>query len=110
MIGYVTLGSNDREKANAFYDALFSVIGVCRMMEEESFVAWGAGMGSPGLSVCSPFDGNPATSGNGTMVALTVDSNEKVDQMYNKPLKWVVNVKAQRVSVCPDFMQLIFVI
>jgi uncharacterized glyoxalase superfamily protein PhnB len=87
MIGYVTLGSNDREKANAFYDALFSVIGVGRMMEEETFVAWGAGMGSPGLSVCSPFDGNPATSGNGTMVALAVDSNEKVDAVYNKAIE-----------------------
>jgi uncharacterized glyoxalase superfamily protein PhnB len=87
MIGYVTLGSNDRERANVFYDAVFSVIGVDRMMEEETFVAWGDGMSSPGLSICEPFDGNPASVGNGTMVALAVDSNEQVDLVYNKAIE-----------------------
>ena len=87
MIGYVTLGSNDREKANAFYDQLFAEIGVGRMMDEETFVAWGTSMGSPALSVCKPFDGNPATAGNGTMVALAVGSNDKVDRVYNKAIE-----------------------
>jgi len=87
MIGYVTLGSNDREKANAFYDALLAEIGAARIMEEETFVAWGTSMGSPALSVCDPFDGNPATAGNGTMIALAVESNDKVDLVYNKAIE-----------------------
>ena len=87
MIGYVTLGSNDRGKANAFYDALLGEFGAVRLMDEERFVAWGTSMGTPLLSVCDPFDGNPATVGNGSMVALTVDSNETVDRIYNKAIE-----------------------
>ncbi len=87
MIGYVTLGSNDRDKAFAFYDALLAEIGIGRIMENETFVAWGTGMGKPALSVTAPFDGNPATAGNGTMVVLAVDSNDKVDLLYNKAIE-----------------------
>ena len=87
MIGYVTLGTNNREQANAFFDALFAEVGIGRLMEEESFVAWGTAMGNPALSVTSPFDGNPATAGNGSMVALVVDSANKVDRLYNKAVE-----------------------
>ena len=34
MIGYVTLGTNDMEKATQFYDQLFAEIGIGRIMEE----------------------------------------------------------------------------
>ena len=70
MIGYVTLGTNDLERACAFYDQLFALIGRGRLMEEGVFVAWGADMDEPGLALTKPFDGQPASVGNGTMVAL----------------------------------------
>ena len=41
MIGYVTLGTNDRDKSSKFYDALCGELGVGRMMENEQFIAWG---------------------------------------------------------------------
>ena len=41
MIGYVTLGTNDREKSSKFYDALCGELGVGRMMENDEFIAWG---------------------------------------------------------------------
>ncbi len=53
MIGYVTLGTNDLERAAAFYDDLFTVIGAGRILEEETFVAWGTSMDAPGISVTS---------------------------------------------------------
>lgn len=87
MIGYVTLGTNDLPKAVAFYDALLAVIGAQRFMEAEDFVAWAVSPDTPGLSVTRPFDGNPATVGNGTMVALIVDSREKVDALHAKALE-----------------------
>ncbi|MCH8201783.1 MAG: VOC family protein [Proteobacteria bacterium] len=87
MIGYVTLGTNDLEKAAAFYDALLGELGASRMMEAETFIAWGTGPGSPAVSVIKPQDGNPATVGNGVMVALAVDSTEKVDQIHAKALE-----------------------
>ena len=86
MIVYVTLGTNDLDRAAAFYDALLAEIGAGRFMESERLIAWAVGPGKPALGVCIPYDGNPATSGNGTMVALVVDSNEKVDAVYRKAL------------------------
>ncbi len=85
MIGYVTLGTNNLEKAVEFYDALFGSIGVGRFLETEQFVAWSK-PDQAGLSVTKPFDGNPATVGNGVMIALMFDSNDEVDAFYNKAI------------------------
>lgn len=87
MIGYVTLGSNDLEKSAAFYDTLLVEIGAARIMENEQFIAWVAGPNQPAISVTKPYDGNPATVGNGMMVALVVDSAAKVDAIYNKAIE-----------------------
>ena len=87
MIGYVTLGTNDLARASAYYDALLGDIGAMRTLELERLVAWGTKESSPMLGVIIPFDGNPATVGNGTMVGLNVGSNAKVDEMYAKALE-----------------------
>jgi len=87
MIGYVTLGSNDVPRAAQFYDELLALIGAKRFYEGENFVAWSTGPGAPGISVITPFDGNPATAGNGTMVAIAVDSPEKVQEMHAKAVE-----------------------
>src|SRR5687768_5012937 len=81
MIGYVTLGTNDREKACRFYDALLGEMGVGRMMDNEQFVAWGEPNGGAGLSVTRPFDGQPASVGNGVMVALEAKDRAQVDRL-----------------------------
>jgi catechol 2,3-dioxygenase-like lactoylglutathione lyase family enzyme len=82
MIGYVTLGTNDFPRAVAFYDKLLGSLGAKRVFEVDRAIAWGTGMTSPSLGVCKPFDGKAATHGNGTMVALVVDSTDKVDSLY----------------------------
>jgi predicted lactoylglutathione lyase len=87
MIGYVTLGTNDFDKAAAFYDALLAELGAKRFMEDERFIAWTNGPGAPAVSIIRPADGQPSTCGNGTMVALAVDSTEKVDSMHAKALE-----------------------
>jgi catechol 2,3-dioxygenase-like lactoylglutathione lyase family enzyme len=87
MIGYVTLGTNDLARATKFYDALLAEIGGKRAMESDRFVSWSAGPNSPGLGVIKPFNGKAATVGNGAMVALVVDSQEKVKALYNKALQ-----------------------
>ncbi len=87
MIGYVTLGTNDLARASTYYDALLGDIDATRTLELEGMVAWGAGEGSPMLGVIIPFDGNPATVGNGTMVGLNVSNTAKVDKMYAKALE-----------------------
>jgi catechol 2,3-dioxygenase-like lactoylglutathione lyase family enzyme len=87
MIGYVTVGTNNLPRAVAFYDELLALIGAGRFMEEEGFVAWAASADTPGFSVTKPFDGNPATVGNGTMVALLVNSKDKVHTIYDKAIE-----------------------
>ena len=87
MIGYVTLGTNDLQKAVAFYDVLLAEVGAARFMQEETFVAWAVAPDQPALSVCKPYDGNAATVGNGNMVALVVDSTDKVDAVYAKAIE-----------------------
>ena len=86
MIGYVTLGTNDLERAAKFYDALLGEIGAKRFMENEQFIAWSVSPTQPGIGLTKPFNGNPATVGNGNMVALVVDSPDKVDRLYAKAL------------------------
>lgn len=86
MIGYVTLGTNNFKRAAEFYDQLLAEIGAKRIMEGEGFIAWGASMDKPGLGIIKPFNGLPATWGNGTMIALAVDSKEKVDKLYKKAI------------------------
>ncbi|WP_293341758.1 VOC family protein [Microcoleus sp. CAWBG58] len=86
MIGYVTLGTNDLQSAAKFYDALLAEIGATRFMEMEEFIAWSVSPGLPALAVTKPFDGNKATVGNGVMIALQVDSPEKVNLVYNKAI------------------------
>jgi predicted enzyme related to lactoylglutathione lyase len=87
MIGYMTVGTNDFDKAVAFYDALLGELGATRMMESDTFVAWTNGSDSAGVCVTKPHDGQAATVGNGVMVALQLDSNEKVDKLYAKALE-----------------------
>jgi catechol 2,3-dioxygenase-like lactoylglutathione lyase family enzyme len=87
MIGYVTLGTNDLPRAAKFYDALFAEIGAGRFMDTERFIAWGTGANSPGVCVIIPNDGKPATVGNGVMVAIAMDSREKVDRLYKKAIE-----------------------
>jgi catechol 2,3-dioxygenase-like lactoylglutathione lyase family enzyme len=87
MIGYVTLGTNDLERAARFYDALLGEIGAGRFMQDDRFVAWAVAPDKPSLGVIKPWDGQPATVGNGVMVALVVDSPAKVDALYRKAME-----------------------
>lgn len=88
MIGYVTLGTNDLPRAVNYYDALFGSIDAGRFMEEEGyFVAWATEPEAPSVAVSVPFNKEPATVGNGVMVALFMESPAKVDAFYKTALE-----------------------
>lgn len=86
MIGYVTLGTNDLPRATAFYDALLAEVGAKRMMEFPAGIVWGISMTLRSLGIMKPYDGQAATRGNGTMVALEVKEPAQVDAIYKKAL------------------------
>ena len=87
MIGYVTLGTNDVQKAAKFYDELLGELGAGRFMESDGFVAWSTSPGAPGISVIKPHDGKEASVGNGVMVAIACDKPETVDKIYKKAIE-----------------------
>ena len=82
MIGYVTLGTNDLPRAAKFYDAIAAEMEVGRMMEFETFIAWGKPGGGAGIGLTKPFDGDAARVGNGVMVALEAKDREQVHRLY----------------------------
>ena len=96
MIGYVTLGTNDIARATAFYDELLRLLGAGRFMEPTG--SWHGRLrpASRRSGVIKPHDGKPATVGNGVMVALVVDSNDKVDAVYRKAIELGATTRARR--------------
>lgn len=86
MIGYVTLGTNDLARAARFYDAMAAELGVGRMMETDRYIAWGKPGGGAGIGLTSPYDGKPATVGNGVMVAFEARDRAQVERIYRLAL------------------------
>ena len=89
MIGYATVGTNDIDRARGFYDDLLGQIGARRVMEfpENGFTMYGTGARAPGLAVTRPYNQQAATPGNGAMVALVMDSRDKVDRLHARALE-----------------------
>jgi len=85
MISHTCVGTNDLPRAAAFYDALFAVIDAKRVFENERGIGWGKPK-QPAFSVMKPFDGQPATVGNGTMVSFAVPDQATVDALHAKAL------------------------
>jgi predicted lactoylglutathione lyase len=88
MLAYATLGTRDLQKAAAFYDAVLAPLGAKRQMEEpDYFIAWGTTEHGAGLGITYPFDKQPATVGNGAMVALGAASREQVDAVHARAIE-----------------------
>ena len=86
MLGYVTLGTNDLPRAAKFYDSIAGEMGVGRMMDFDTFIAWGSMGGAAGIAATKPFDGEAASVGNGVMVAIEAESREQVQRLYDLAL------------------------
>jgi predicted lactoylglutathione lyase len=87
MIGYITLGTNDLQRGAKFYDELLAGLGAKRFMDTDTFIAWSAGAGQPGVAISKSADGNAATVGNGVMIALMAENPAQVDALYAKALE-----------------------
>ena len=86
MIGYVTIGTKDLDRACAFYDGLLGVIGARQLMGMDRIKFYGSAPTAPMLAVCLPYDGQPHQVGNGNMVAIPGGSRQGVDQLYAKAM------------------------
>lgn len=87
MISYVTVGADDIERAERFYSAFLPALGY-RLEEYHGDLSYlpptqpGQKQGSPDFYVKAPFDGSPASSGNGSMTAFEVASQNQVRELH----------------------------
>ena len=86
MIGYTCVGTNDLERAVHFYGELLGLLGAQPFFKTERGVGWGVSPDQPMFSVLQPFDGQAATAGNGTMIALVASNPDQVHALYAKAL------------------------
>ncbi len=102
MLGYIMVGTNDIKKAGAFYDAILGELGAKRMMEADNIILWSAGEGKTSFSVKTPYDGEAACIGNGSMVALSAPDHATVDKIHAMALEMGA-VDEGPVGPRPDF-------
>lgn len=82
MIGYVTIGALDVEKAMPFYDAVLGAIGYERQFFDGGWAGYGLKGQDATTFICPPFDGQAARAGNGVMIAFKGESKEAVQAAH----------------------------
>lgn len=84
-ISHVSLGTNDFEKAAAFYDTVLATIGVKRIMSHPGAIAYGKVF--PEFWLQTPINKEAASVGNGTHTGFMAASTEEVHAFYDAALK-----------------------
>ncbi|OGT77882.1 MAG: glyoxalase [Gammaproteobacteria bacterium RIFCSPLOWO2_02_FULL_56_15] len=87
MISYFMVGTNNFDEAVKFYDALMSEMGAQKAYTTDKNVGWGWGIGTPMFIVTKPYNQEPATYGNGTMISFDAESPEQVNKLHAKVLE-----------------------
>lgn len=85
-LNYIAVGSNRLEEAKAFYDTLLGSIGMAPRFEHPSGGRLYGGDGCL-FAVLGPYDGKPATIGNGSLGGFTFDTTEEVAAFHAKALE-----------------------
>jgi catechol 2,3-dioxygenase-like lactoylglutathione lyase family enzyme len=87
MLGYVTIGVSDMDRAEAFYGPLLEQIGAKQLFGQDRIKFYGTGMDSAMLAICIPYDEQAPNCGNGNMIAIPGGSREGVDKLYAKAIE-----------------------
>lgn len=86
MIGYVTVGVSDMDRAKNFYAELLKDMGASVQADMGRIAFIGKSMQEPLVAVCLPYDEQPNHPGNGNMLALNAGSKENVAVLHQKAL------------------------
>ncbi|MFA0813670.1 VOC family protein [Microbulbifer epialgicus] len=86
MISHTTLGTNDLVRAEQFFDEILPFLNGKKLMNTDRAVFYAFGGNGSKLAISQPFDGQPATQGNGTMVAFSASSIEDVKVLHSKAI------------------------
>ena len=87
MIGYVTIGTKDMEKAKAFWTGVLESKGAGVTMDIGRIAFIGSDANQPMLAVCIPYDEKDPNPGNGNMLALPAETREEVDALYARAME-----------------------
>lgn len=87
MLTGACVGTNNLEASGRFYDAVFSTIGMVRLVTIPNEIGYGPEGGTPVFWVLTPFDGNAATFGNGTQIMFGAATKAAVQAFYAEALR-----------------------
>jgi catechol 2,3-dioxygenase-like lactoylglutathione lyase family enzyme len=80
ILSHISIGTNQFERAVAFYDAVMPTLGGRKLEDYPGLVAYGKAF--PEFFVQVPYDGQPASVGNGYHVGFFASSKAMVDAFY----------------------------
>ncbi|HEX7726215.1 MAG TPA: VOC family protein [Rhizomicrobium sp.] len=86
-LGYATVGSNDLDRAKAFYTPLLGAFGITPLFPHPTGGQIYGRDGAFVFGVIGAYDKQPATVGNGTMISFRCDSTAEVDAFHAKALE-----------------------
>lgn len=84
-LNYAVLGTNNMDASIKFYDSLFEQTELKQVVANERMTLWHCEAFA--FAVAIPFNEEPATNGNGTMIGIDVGSSDEVKRLYNKAIK-----------------------
>ncbi|KFX67494.1 glyoxalase [Pseudomonas taeanensis MS-3] len=84
ILSHVSLGTNQFERAVAFYDRVLPTLGCQRILAHPGAVAYGREY--PEFWVQTPIDGQPASVGNGSHFGFFAADKAAVDAFYQAAL------------------------
>lgn len=84
-MNYFVFGTNNKQNAVSFYDQLFDGCGLNKVHDQDRMTLWGNQDFM--FAIAEPFDGEPASNGNGTMLGLHVDSVAEVNRLHHKAIE-----------------------
>ena len=103
MIGYITLGVSNMDKARSFYTALFKEMGGEELFGFDRIKFFGKSKTEPMLAICIPHNEQSASCGNGGMVAFPAGTPENVDALYAKAIELGATDDGEPGERVPDF-------
>jgi catechol 2,3-dioxygenase-like lactoylglutathione lyase family enzyme len=87
MFNYITLGTNDLDRARAFYTPVMATLGFVPANIDEGEIGFAESPDGPcRFWVNHPYDGKPATTANGSMPAFAAKTRAAVDAFHTAAL------------------------
>jgi len=88
MFSHINVGTKNLTQAGKFYDAFLAPLAITRFWTDPAgrVIGWRREVGGSRFFVALPFNGEPASPGNGSMSAFEAPSREVVDLAYQAAL------------------------